>query len=144
MADWQFWINVLMLLALGVLGCAALIVKKKPEAKDLLDKLAKFSGYIGSIAALWGVWIIIRAILNIGMLSAAPLLWITILASGVAMAGLGFIFGWGMATTYLSEEAKAKGEQLRAKLVPFQIILGLVSLGLGVWWILAVFVIYRI
>ena len=140
---WEFWVNVLVLLALGVLGCAALIVKKKPDAKELIDKLAKFSGYIGSIAALWGVWNIISSIIHIGLLSVAPLLWITALATGITQAGLGFIFGWGMATSYLSEEARAKGEQLRQKLVAFQVILGVVALGLGIWWILAVFVIYK-
>ncbi len=135
-----FWVNLLVLLALGVLGTAALIVKKKPDAKELIDKLAKFSGYIGSGAALWGVWIIIRAILNIRLLSVVPLMWIALLATGIVMAGLGFIFGWGLATTYLSEEAKAKGEQLRQKLVPFQVILGLASLGLVVLWLLLRFV----
>lgn len=137
---WQFWVNLLVLLALGVLGTASLIVKKKPDAKELIDKLAKFSGYIGSGAALWGVWIIIHSIRNIRWLSFSPLLWIAMLATGVVMAGLGFIFGWGLATTYLSEEAKTKGEQVRQKLVPFQVILGLASLGLVVLWLLLRFV----
>ena len=140
---WQFWVNVLVLLALGILGTAALIVKKKPDAKALIDKLAKFSGYIGALAALWGVWNIIDSIINIGLLSIMPLIWITALATGVVQAGLGFIFGWGMATTYLSADARAKGEQMRQKLVAFQVILGLAAIGLAVWWILAVFVIYR-
>jgi hypothetical protein len=139
---WRFWANVLVLFALGVLGTAALIVKKKPDAKELIDKLAKFSGYIGAIAALWGVWNIVDALLNIGLLKHAAVLWLTALATGVVEAALGFIFGWGLATSYLSAEAKAKGEQMRQKLVPFQVILGLASLGLGVWWILAVFVIW--
>jgi hypothetical protein len=139
---WNFWVNVLVLLALGVLGSAAIIVKKKPDAKELIDKLAKFSGYIGGVAALWGVWNIIGALRTLGYLSAAPVLWITGLATGVVQLSLGFIFGWGLATTYLSADAKAKGEVMRQKLAPFQIILGLTSLGLGIWWILVVFVIY--
>jgi len=47
-----------------------------------------------------------------------------------------------MVTAYLSEEAKAKGEQLRKKLIGFQIPLGYVSLALAVWWLLLRFVIY--
>ncbi len=142
MADWSFWVNVLVLLALGVLGAASLIAKKKPDAKEMLDKLAKFSGYIGAVAALWGIWRIIDALIHVKLLSYVPLIWVTALATGVVEAGLGFIFGWGLATTYLSDEAKAKGEDLRQKLVGLQVTLGLVAIGLAIWWIVLMYVIY--
>jgi hypothetical protein len=135
MSSWQFWVTFVALLALGVLGAASLIVKKKPEAKDLIDKLAKSSGYIGVVAALWGLWTIINCLRYTQLLSISALFWISWLAIGLVLAGLGFIFGWGMITTYLSEEAKAKGEELRQKLVGYQLTLGLVSLGLAVWWL---------
>lgn len=128
---WQFWVNVIVLFVLGVLGAASLIVKKKPEAKDLIDSLAKISGYIGAVAALWGVWGVIQLLLHLHI----SFYWLMGLVTCLVMIFLGFIFGWGLTTAYLSDEAKAKGEELRKKLVPFQLILGLVAMGLAIFWV---------
>ena len=139
---WEFWVNLIMLLLLGVLGASSVIVKKRPEAKDLIDKLAKISGYVGIIAVLWGIWDLIWVIRFIRILGHFPLMWITMLAVTVVFLGLGFIFGYGMAAAYMSEEAKAKAEGLRQKLLKFQIPLGWLSLGLVVWLCLLNWVIY--
>jgi hypothetical protein len=45
--------------------------------------------------------------------------------------GLGFIFGYGLIATYLSEQAKSKAEDLRRKLVGYQVILGWTALVLA-------------
>ena len=140
----QFWLNMLILLALGILGVSSVIIKKKPEAKELIDKLAKISGYIGIGAAAWGIYIVISSILNIRYIQLSALGWLTGLAAGVVFVGLGFIFGYGMVTAYLSEEAKAKGEQLRQKLVNYQIPLGWVSLGLFAWLLVFRIFIFRV
>ena len=139
---WEFWVNLIMLFILGVLGASSVIVKKRPEAKDLIDKLAKISGYVGIIAVLWGIWDLIWVIRFIRILGHFPLMWITMLAVTVVFLGLGFIFGYGMAAAYMSEEAKAKAEGLRQKLLKFQIPLGWLSLGLVVWLCLLNWVIY--
>lgn len=139
---WEFWVNLIMLLILGVLGASSVIVKKKPEAKDLIDKLAKISGYVGIIAVLWGIWDLIWLLRFIRLLGHFPLTWITMLAVTVVFLGLGFIFGYGMAGAYMSEDAKAKAEGLRQKLLKFQIPLGWLSLALVVWLCLLNWVIY--
>jgi hypothetical protein len=138
-----FYIDLAVLLALGLLGASSVIVKKKPDAKEALEKLAKYSGYVGAVALLWGIWGVIDAILHLGLLSVVPLLWITWLATSVIFIGLGTIFGFGLASTYVSSEsAKIKGEAVRRKLVPYQSLLGFVSLGLVVWWPILYWVIY--
>lgn len=131
-----------MLFILGVLGASSVIVKKRPEAKDLIDKLAKISGYVGIVAVLWGIWDLIWILRFIRILGHFPLQWLTMLAGTVVFLSLGFIFGYGMAAAYMSEEAKAKAEGLRQKLIKFQIPLGWLSLGLVVWMILLRWVIY--
>ena len=131
-----------MLLVLGVLGASSVIVKKRPEAKDLIDKLAKISGYVGIVAVLWGIWDLIWLLRFIRLLGHFPLTWITMLAVTVVFLGLGFIFGYGMAAAYMSEDAKAKAEGIRQKLVKFQIPLGWLSLVLVVWLCLLNWVIY--
>jgi hypothetical protein len=131
-----------MLFILGVLGASSVIVKKKPEAKDLIDKLAKISGYVGIVAVLWGIWDLIWLLRFIRLLGHFPLTWITMLAVTVVFLGLGFIFGYGMAAAYMSEDAKAKAEGIRQKLLKFQIPLGWLSLALVVWLCLLNWVIY--
>ena len=139
---WEFWVNLIMLFILGVLGASSVIVKKRPEAKDLIDKLAKISGYVGIVAVLWGIWDLIWLLRFIRLLGHFPLTWITMLAVTVVFLGLGFIFGYGMAAAYMSEDAKAKAEGIRQKLLKFQIPLGWLSLALVVWLCLLNWVIY--
>ncbi len=42
-------ITVVILLAGGLLGAANLIVAKKPNAKELIDKLTPYQGWIGVV-----------------------------------------------------------------------------------------------
>jgi hypothetical protein len=139
---WEFWVNLFLLFILGVLGASSVIVKKRPEAKDLIDKLAKISGYVGIVAVLWGIWDLIWLLRFIRLLGHFPLTWITMLAVTVVFLGLGFIFGYGMAAAYMSDDAKAKAEGIRQKVLKFQIPLGWLSLGLVVWLCLLNWVIY--
>lgn len=136
----EYWLSLLLLAALGVLGASSVIIKKKPEAKELIDKLARVSGWVGLVSALWGLWILIAVLRSIRLINLLPLYWLTMLVTAAVFVGLGFIFGYGMVTTYLSAEARQKGEQLRQKLAGYQLTLGYVSLGLVVWWLLLRFV----
>jgi hypothetical protein len=143
---WSFWVNVIMLLILGVLGASSVIIKKRPEAKDLIDKLSKISGYVGVLAVLWGIYDVIQLLTHLGMFKYGIwgiISWVTLLAVTAVFLGLGFIFGYGLAATYMSEEAKAKMADLRQKLVGYQIPLGWLSLGLAVWLIILTYGIMR-
>ena len=128
------------LILLGILAVPSLILSKKPEAKELLDKIIPYQGWIGLVACLWGVWGIISCVLNIGIIAYWPLWWATWLVCVVLLAALGFILGYGMINMYLlskNEEAKKKGEAVLAKLVPFQGKLGIVAIIVGIWAVLA-------
>ena len=59
---------------------------------------------------------------------------------------LGFLLGFGLITKYAlskNEQALARGQQLRGKLVVYQIPLGLIGIGLGIWCV-AVSFMYRV
>jgi membrane-bound ClpP family serine protease len=127
---------------MGVLGLSSVLAKTRSEAKDLIEKLTKVSGIIGVIAVIWGVVDLVDALINIRAIGGAPLWWICWIVTALLFIGLGFIFGYNMAKTILSEEARAKGEELRQKLVAFQIPLGWASLGMAALWILVRFIIY--
>ncbi|MBV9522288.1 MAG: hypothetical protein JO010_05820, partial [Alphaproteobacteria bacterium] len=98
----------LVLLVLGILAAASSIVAKRPDAQASIDKLVPYQGWIGFIACLWGIWIIISAVLNLSLLGFAPIWWITLAATGVLEFALGLLLGYGLLTQYLlSKNAEA-------------------------------------
>ena len=111
---------------------------KKPDAKKLIDKISPYQGWMGAISALWGVWTIISAILNIGMLSVAPVYWVSFLAVGIVELALGLLLGVGVLKTFIKDTtAQAKMDQTIVRLAPKQGALGLFAIGLGVWMVVA-------
>ncbi len=149
---WQFWVHIFMLLFLGILGASSAILKKKPDAKELLEKMSKFSGYVGSLAFLWSLYVLIfDVIMHINMLGMGLfgiLTWVSVLLTFVAECALGAIFGYGMMVTFagakLSGDAKAKSEAVRQKLLGYQIPLGWLSIILAIWWPVFVWVVIPI
>ncbi|KXX69094.1 hypothetical protein [Flammeovirga sp. SJP92] len=125
---------------LGVLAAPSLLLSKKPNAKELLDKITPFQGWIGLAFCFWGVWGIIQSVLNIGMMTSHLVWWLSWIGGSVLEASLGFLLGYGMINKLLlskTEEAREKGAQLLAKLSPLQGRLGLLAIIFGVWTIVA-------
>src|SRR5438045_5172697 len=89
------------LFVLGVVCASNLIIARKPDAKEMIAKLAPYQGWIGAVSALWGVWGIISAILNLGLLSYWPIMWITFLATAVVQFALGLLLGVGVLKTFI-------------------------------------------
>ncbi len=130
------------LVFLSIVAVPSLILSKKPNAKELLEKIEPYQGWIGLVFCIWGVWGIISAILNLGWLTTAPIWWVTLLAGSIVEAGLGFLLGYGtISKLFLSKnaEAKEKAEKLRGKIAPKQGKLGILGIAVGVWMIIASF-----
>jgi hypothetical protein len=124
------------LMLLGVLAVPSMIIAKKPNAKELIAKIAPYQGWIGAISCLWGVWGIISSVLNLGWLSTWPLWWGTLLASAIVQFSLGLILGIGTLKTFIKNpQAQAKMDETLAKLTPKQGMLGLFGIGVGIWTI---------
>jgi hypothetical protein len=125
------------LAVLGVLGASSLIIARKPDAKELIAKISPYQGWIGAVSALWGAWWVINAVLNISILSVAPIAWIIWLATGAVMLLLGFLLGIGILKSFVKDEAaNAKADQMLKKMAPYQGTLGLIAIGLGLWSVL--------
>src|SRR6185295_20320841 len=106
-------------------------IARKPNAKDLIDKLTPYQGWIGIVMFFWGVWGVLDCVRFMSLLSQRPLFWLFWLASGVADLVVGFLLGFGLITRYaLSKNAAAmaRGQQLRSKLVGIQAPLGLLAI----------------
>ncbi len=125
---------------LGVLGAANLIIARKPEAKEIISKLAPYQGWIGVVSAFWGIWGIISSILSLSWLAYMPIYWATFLASSVLQAILGILLGIGTMKTFIKQpQAVEKLDLLVARMAPKQGLLGFIAIGTGIWMILAGF-----
>ena len=116
----------------GLIAISPIIISKKPNAKELLDKLTPYQGWIGIVLTFWGLWGAIQLLLNIGSLG---LLWIISLIVCFSEFVVGFILGYGLISQYLlekNEKSKEKGQKLRMKLLKFQIPAGLLLIILGI------------
>ena len=82
----------------GILASSSLIIAKKPNAKELIDKLTPFQGWIGIILAFWGLWGSIQLILNIGSIGLS---WAIALSVAVLEFVVGFVLGYGLISKYI-------------------------------------------
>ena len=111
----------------GLIAASSLIIAKKPNAQELLDKLTPYQGWIGVVLLAWSI----RGIL--GLLSYFSIIQ---LVGNAVMFIVGFLLAYGLLSKYLlekNETAKEKGQQLRVKLVKFQVPAGVILFALGVY-----------
>ena len=131
------FVNAVWLLLLGVLGAASLIIAKKPNAKELIDKFAPYQGWFGLSSTVWGIWLCISAVLNLNWIGKSlwsTIGWATYLADGVVQLGLGLLLGVGVMKTFVKQpEAVEKLDATVKKLAPYQGTLGLAAIGLAIW-----------
>jgi hypothetical protein len=134
-------IGGIWLAVLGILAIPSLIISKRPDAKELIDKITPYQGWIGAISALWGVWGVISSIMNLGWLGDYPIYWITYLATALIQLALGILLGVGVLRTFTSnEQALAKLDETVKKLAPYQGNLGIAAIIVGIWLIVANFI----
>ena len=134
------------LIVLSLIAVPSLILAKKPNAKELLDKIAPYQGWIGVVFCIWGLWGLISCILNLNLLGWGMygiIWWVTYFLYAVVETTLGFILGYPLIMKYVlgkNETAKEKGAQVLTKLVSLQGILGILGLAVGAWCIICAFI----
>ena len=129
----------LITIAGGMLAASALIIARKPNAKELIDKITPYQGWIGIVLFFWGVWAVLDCVRHVSLISAIPVFWTFWLLQGIADLLVGFLLGFGLITKYAlgnSPTALARGQQYRAKLAGYQGVLGLFAIAMGVLYIL--------
>ena len=134
-------IDGLITIAGGILAASALIIARKPNAKDLIDKLAPYQGWIGAVLFCWGVWDTLFIVRNLGALTHFPLLMLFGIGITVTDLVVGFLLGFGLITKYAldkSPAALARGQRIRARLATYQGAFGLGAIALGAVYIVLV------
>lgn len=125
-------INALLLILGGILATASVIVARKPEARQMIDKLVPFQVLIGIALLVLGVVNLLRWLGHglIGMISHTPIYGMTFLALSVMSILLGILFGMPQILKSLQGNAQAEQRalQVMAQIAPYQIFIG----GIGI------------
>lgn len=133
----------ILLIVMGILAIYPLVVEKKPDAKELLDKIVPYQGWIGLVFFIWGIFDIVGSILGVALLSKGILgvvLWVLNLLVGLVSASLGFLLGYGLIAKYIlskNEKTAVKGAEMLEKLRPYQTKLGIAAIIIGVLVLIA-------
>lgn len=128
----------LITIAGGILAASGFIIKRLPNAQSVIDKIAPYQGWIGSLMFFWGIWETLQSILGISMLGSHPGVWAFWLLSGVADLLVGFLLGFGLITHYAlskNQAAMEKGQRIRSTLMGIQAPLGLLAIVMGALYI---------
>jgi hypothetical protein len=125
------------LIVLGILGASSLIIAKRPDAKQLIDKIVPYQGWFGAASVFYGIFDLISSIGAMGMMGVHPpiglIWWILYLANGLLQISLGLLLGVGVIKTFIKDPtAQAKMDQTIVKLSPFQGTLGFIAIGVGI------------
>ena len=130
-------LSAIILIVLGLLSASHLIVSNRPDAREMIEKLAAYQGWVGVAGAIWGAWSLLNAVLNVDLTNAFVGSITAIVVSAVTLLN-GFLLGFGLGMTFVKDEAaKEKAGEAYTKLLPYQTGLGIAALALGVWGIVA-------
>lgn len=126
----------------GILAASSLVAKARANAKDLIDKLVPYQGWIGACMFFWGVWETfgsVRALGNLAEVGVLPFAFMVLTA--IADLLVGFLLAFGLATKYAlagSPAALERGQALRGKLATAQIPLGILAIVMGLLYAIVV------
>lgn len=129
------WLQIILLFMAGILAISGLIVAKKPDAQQIIDKLVPFQALIGVGLMAVGIILLIQ-VGPIDTFKAAGMGLQGMAVFGVVVVGivLGFLFGMPQVAKWLpgQSSAEAKAMELAQKLAAFQVLIGLVGLAAAV------------
>lgn len=132
------WAISIGLILAGIISVANLIVAKKPDLKDKLDKLTDYSGYIGSVILLAGLWGLVDGLIvskfytaHIGaFLKFAPIQAIAIFAFPPLCIVLGALQGLPKIAEWTGKDL-SKVEEVAKKVAPYSVPFGIAGIVVG-------------
>jgi hypothetical protein len=126
----------LWVLILGALAVPNLILAKRPDAKQILDKITPYQGWIGLISAIWGlirIPALISALTWMKFGVRGLIAFIIYAAFVVVQVCLGFVLSIGIIKGFVKDvNAQAKMDSLLARIIPHQATLGILAMIDGI------------
>ena len=134
-------------LIVGALVClSSFIIAKKPEAKELFDKIAPYQGFLGVGLLAWGVYDLLTYLIEkpFGDKSWFSLYLDYDKVGAIGLLGyviceilIGFMLGFGLIATWIPGEGSAeKGAvKIQKKLLGFSLPIGVVGIVCAILWL---------
>lgn len=124
----------LVAIVTGMLAAASVVIKKSPDAANLIKKIKPYEAAIGATALVLGI----LRLFSITTALKVGLLWGAVFSACVASCiVMGFLLGYPVIQDYLldelSEEAREKSAEMYERLTPYKITSGLVAMGTGAY-----------
>lgn len=124
----EFFLISLLWLTGGLFAVSGFIIEKKPNAKEIFDKIIPAQGVIGCILIVLGLVGFVRILSMINFF----FLWVTLMFPILLIIVLGIILGYGLINKYVlsrNEAVREKGAMVQDTLVRFQTPVGWMSVG---------------
>lgn len=118
----------------GSLAAASVVIKKSPDAAQLIQKIKPYEASIGAASLIAGL----LSLLSIGAYFKANFIYGSIsTACIVSCIVMGFLLGYPVLQDFLldelSEDARAKSKEMYERLTPYKITAGLVAMSTGAY-----------
>lgn len=128
------YLDGIWLAVLGILAAPNIIVSKKPEAAEWIDKLRPYQGWLGVVSVFWGIWRFIKFFSWLDWFGQIPVLLITWIVMALLLIALGLLMGINVIKTFVKDAtAQQKMDELVTKIAAKQGKLGLVAVIVGIW-----------
>jgi hypothetical protein len=129
--------TALFLIFVGILAAPQYVTSRSPDAQGVVDSITPYAGWIGLVAALFGLWTAVDFLaFEYWLMRYVFVYWLTGFLSGLVLLGLGFLLSYPVLNQRLSRqsaEAAKRVDEVRAKMMPFQSLLAIAAIILGVW-----------
>jgi hypothetical protein len=134
---WLF--QVVLLLLLGLIGCAGWIRRRRPSAGEPLRQLESVEGWIGLVGLVWGLVLLIRWLASLGLVVMYPLVVLFGLVTVLVVLALSFAFVGPLLGALLGEHpARAHVDRVHRELDPHRVELGFACLALAAYTLVRV------
>lgn len=136
-------ISIIVIL-LGILAARPAPLMGNAAVADFMRKIEEYQGWLGVVALAVGLVAAVLLLIGIGGIFSGYvtviIFYLLALANTAIVLALGVLFGWPMVAKHMAAgDAQQKGEEIRAKLEGYQVMIGYAGIGLGLLGIIFYF-----
>lgn len=133
-------IYALILIFISILSSPAFLVSRRPDVQKYIDKIGPYQGWIGVFAVIYGLWQVLRTILDINIIDENTIWWFTRLIGTSLIVINGFLLGYVKLNKHIlsrTPETKIKADNLMLRLKPLERFLAVFGTFWGLWMLVA-------
>lgn len=130
----MYYVFVLTLIIIGLVAASGFIENKIPQSKTGLNFIKPYSGWIGLVSMVLGIYWLLRTIMYLGsMLKLAPVNTLIYIASLLLLIVLGFLLAQVLIKQFSGKNENVDGfiNKMATKFEPLKEKLGLAAIGTG-------------